>query len=210
MINKNSVDIKLELLQAVHTFYPLGLPWMAESHQGHQNLKALVVTKINNAIENNPASWFSLAENLKTLFKEFQTFNFAGHPFPSYEFTILLRDEIRHGSNVAISMTVNLSLLVNYYTAYVYEHFSFESSGHGIVHRTEQYDEALSSKLQSLKKELAHLFPGYLYVDPQHVFRHKILGGFGYGGDETDMNNHTFFDFLFSNTLVNRRYTFAH
>ena len=221
MTDRNiEIEVKLPetvmvLLERVHNFYPIGLPFFNEMYSGYKSLKKILEDKINNVIEANiPNDCQNFIGKMEVEFKRFEVFNKLHRQFPNYSFLVKLMDETLNGIQNTCHLNIKISLLSRHFTVYYEEVSIFKE--HLIARHTPVSFKIISStnvkadpNSEYFNKmiEIAKVcFLDYEYVHHKTLFSYPIEGGTPYGVDKEIKNVYPLYFYLFDNDLIYETY----
>lgn len=208
-------ELAQHFLKRIHHYYPIGMPGFPHDYQGYKELLQIQEDKFKDIEREEPKVWYNLVNEIREQWQGRDVFNGVGAQFPCYEANILLSNESRTGLNICTSLTLSLSLLVDYYSIVVFDEYSYMGPiNSGVQHRFVcsgmQHHLQLDAKIDDLKRIVSKHFPGYIHARHDVLFKYKVDGGVPYKGSYDDKGEYTIYDYLFSGGLLGQQYTVAH
>ncbi|NHA02227.1 hypothetical protein G7092_00390 [Mucilaginibacter sp. HC2] len=214
-VNVELPDVVMVLLDRIHHFYPIGLPYFNEMHNGYKQLRKILEDKINNVIANdipNPCKDF--IRKVERDFKNFEISNRLHRQFPNYSFSVKLVDETLNGVQNICSLNIKISLLSKHFTVYYEDLYIFKE--HLIARHTPINFKILSSANFTADPERAYLnkmieiikssFFDHEYVHHKILFSYPVEGGTPYGINAESKSIYPLYFYLFDNDIIYENY----
>jgi len=212
VVKNGSPTILIDLIKAIHQYYPVGFELPKEEYPGYQELIAIVEQKISQMMEGRLPENVNLLEiKLKEAFPDSILHNQIYKQFPNYTFSIEIANELDGGLDRLLWMTVNISLLTKHYTVFFQEtmkfgdkegsSFSYDTFGYLLISFSRNRFPYKEEYFLKIEKIMMELFPGYEFVSHSFLFANKVKYGVPFGETDDDINKtrHSIFSFLFDN-----------
>ncbi|UII30902.1 hypothetical protein LVD17_21650 [Fulvivirga ulvae] len=196
---------KLDLLQEVHKYYAIGCPLLNHEYPGYNRLLGVLENKINNLIDYiEDDTWGSLINELQSNGK-FVVYDDSYLQFPN----LVARIELsKTEAEVSITRTlrVTLSLLTNYYTAFIEERATFgrynNEAGVAPVKLLWYGQRNMSDNetkwLEEVNVRVNYHYPNYSFINHDLLLNTNIYGGLPHGEDPEDLKPcYSLYSFLF-------------
>jgi hypothetical protein len=191
-------EIFLKLLAAVHQYYPLGAPRLANAYD---RIAAIISDKLvkDGRIERD---WQSVMEDLKIVNEKFSNYSFI--QFPSLTAVI---DKTTSHNNIqtSSSFVVCVSLLCPFYTYYFQYGHSVKSivNFNKITFFKNQTFDTLKFPIDAKRIDdiIKKHFPAYEFIDHYALMVNNLIGGSPYGQGDSYADGKTpysLFQFLFN------------
>ncbi|MBL6448969.1 hypothetical protein JMN32_21845 [Fulvivirga sp. 29W222] len=198
-------ETKLDLLQEVHKYYPIGCPLLNHEYPGYKLLLGILENKVNNLITSiEDDTWVSLISELQSNGK-FEVYDDSYLQFPN----LVARIELsKTEAEVSITRTLRLtlSLLTNYYTAFIEEKGTFNRFNNepGVApvkllwYGQQNMSDNERQWLADVKGKVSDHYPDYLFVNHDALLNTNIYGGLPHGEDPEDLKSYySLYSYLF-------------
>jgi len=198
-----------KLLSAVHKYYPIGCPEIHQHYEGIAEIKKIVSRKISEC-ENNPASNFKiLLKSLQNTIKNYVINDFSYLLFPSYFILIEIEDKTFNGIKLTSTISVYISLLINGYTVYISDKYSFNDlddvkNKSGLNYELIYFNDCKNPQSIALTKlicdQIEKNFANYEFIDHYTLFKNYVKSGrtlYDLNRDAGDVP-YCYYDYLFS------------
>ncbi|GAA0194621.1 hypothetical protein GCM10009122_58220 [Fulvivirga kasyanovii] len=196
---------KLDLLQEVHKYYPIGCPHFNNEYSGYKRLLDIVENKINNLLNHiEDDVWASLINELESNNK-FRVYNDSYLQFPNLAARIELS---KTEAEVSITQTlrITLSLLTNCYTAFIEEKATFSRFNNEanvapvklLWYGQKSMSDNESKWLEEVKAKIKDHYPHYTFIKHDLLLNTSIYGGLPHGEDPEDLKPYySLYSYLF-------------
>lgn len=197
---------KIELLQSIHKYYPIGLVNFNDQYEGFKALKSILENKINRVIDKTlPYECYDLVSKLQKNFGVENAFDENHRQFPCYSYFINLREDKISNFRVVKLLKIKISLLVKFFTVFQ-ETIILSIPGtlpkkNSIIYKIITEYENSDNGRAFLEKNINESFPSYKSIDYSLLLNTKIHAGIPFGLDHSEKTCFPIYAFLFDNDL---------
>lgn len=205
------------LLQSIQNYYPIGNTSISLDYPGIKAIKKIITDKIEKIQQNEPTPHNSLVNSLNDLLPQFSVNDCGFFEFPSYLVTIDLEESISKEMNLRVTLTLAISLLVDYYTIYISNVYNIQKDSHftapgnilyEVVYLESCNKDQIKDVVKTVNDQVSKYFHTHKFISHSLLFNNHIKGGRTLFDLERDYENalYCYYDFLFSSNKVFNNY----
>lgn len=204
-----------KLLEALHTFYPIGLSSLGTSWPGYKKLIKSIQKK-NNALEKNKAiEWLQFMSQLSSIESIVRIDDMSFGPFPSYMAYLHLPIFKSGIFEIQSYINIEISILTKHFTSYFCTDYNIANGQKKwatiIQHSLYPFNDnaKLIENISEALTQIPLIFKDYNYVSAAQLFSVKLETKFSPSYD-TELAFHDYYslyDYLFSTRLNGKGYT---